>query len=262
MRTCRRIKNVICILEIDPNQKSLLPQHVAQGVGGDPKSTKIKPGTFTNEQEQYLLRCFSLADTDLDGRIDYNDYLRITKLMGVDVNTATATLQRYDANINLKGFTYEVFREIFYDLESQYRRQGDRSYVLLSIEEAEHIRGILHSRDSTFDSFILGENTSLSAATSVGLWLMGDNGVTLLAQSKGFKQQVEQGPHQAMTACYQFINSDIHFDQMGILVLLRVLENTPVRKESSGGTVCVHVGVGGKSAGIAAFLSLQSSQPS
>ena len=54
---------------------------------------------------------------------------------------------------------------------------------------------------------------------------MGDNGVTLLAQSKGFKQQVEQGPHQAMTACYQFINSDIHFDQMGILVLLRVLEN-------------------------------------
>ena len=153
-RTTRRIKNVVCILEIDPHQKNMLPEHLVQTP--QLEGSSFAAGSFTPEQESHLLRIFSLADLDRDGRIDYNDYLRIINNMGIDVNTANVTLQKYDAKIAAQGFTYGVFREIFADLESQYRKQGDRYYVLLSLEEAEHLRGILHSRDTSFDNLILG----------------------------------------------------------------------------------------------------------
>ena len=108
--------------------------------------------------------------------------------------------------------------------------------VLLSLEEAEHIRGVLHARDTTFDYLIPEEayNAAPSVSesvkslaggvvdlsldsidsgpalgqagmTSVGLWLLSDGNATLLGSSKGFAPKREKGPQSAMTACYRYV---------------------------------------------------------
>jgi hypothetical protein len=61
--------------------------------------------------------------------------------------TAQDLLSRYVDDIRrLDGVTYEVFKIMVKDLANQFKKQEGRYYVLLSLEEAEHFRGIIHGR--------------------------------------------------------------------------------------------------------------------
>jgi hypothetical protein len=147
--------------------------------------------------------------------------------MGVTYLTAENVEIRYSSLIALKGgFTYGVFRELVKDVAIQFRKQEGRYYSLLTLQEAEHFRGVLHARQG----FPLIESeTSYWATnqqfTSSALWLMGDMDVTLIGDSLGFQQQKAAAQHSAMVNSFRFMNSESHYDDKGLTVLLRVLES-------------------------------------
>jgi hypothetical protein len=79
-----------------------------------------------------------------------------------------------------------VFKEFVRDLANQFRGQnGNKYYVLLSLEEAEHFRGVLHARQHLDLVTHEANPAEASIATTAALWFMGDIDMSLLATSKG-----------------------------------------------------------------------------
>jgi hypothetical protein len=121
------------------------------------------------------------------------------------------------------GFTYSVFKEVVRDLILQFKKPDGRHFVLLSLDEAEHLRGILHGRGS--DSLLPSESMSAMLTTGA-MWVMGDEDVTMLGTTKGYKRGCA-AQHMSMVNSFRFMNSDVYFNDKCITVLLRVLsENT------------------------------------
>lgn len=146
--------------------------------------------------------------------------------MGVSFLTADSVEFRYSSLIATKGgFTFGVFRELVKDLAVQFRKQEGRYYSLLTLQEAEHFRGILHARQGM--PLIDSEITLWKSGqpfTSCALWLMGDLDVTLVGDSVGYKQH-KSAQHSSMVNSFRFFNSESYYDDNGLTVLLRVLES-------------------------------------
>jgi hypothetical protein len=146
-------------------------------------------------------------------------------MMGIDDLSVDLIMIQYSELMATKGgFTFGVFKELIKDLVMQFRRQEGKYYVLLSLEEAEHMRGIIHARKGK--QLLKGEELISAGAlgrTTIALWMMGDNELVNLGNSKGF-QRANSSQHSAMTNCFRFVNSDTHFDNNSLTVLLRVLE--------------------------------------
>lgn len=123
------------------------------------------------------------------------------------------------------GFTFGIYRDFIRDITLQYRKQTGKYYVMLTLDEAEHFRGVLHARMHT--SLLTSEGNLPNPLTTSALWLMGDNDVVLLAQSKGFQHNgAHAAQHSAMVNSYRFVNSESYYTDNGIAVLLRILENS------------------------------------
>ncbi len=120
------------------------------------------------------------------------------------------------------GITFAVFRDIIRDLMLQFKKPGDRHYVLLSLDEAEHLRGIMHGRQGLA---LLPSEISSCNLTTLAMWIMGDEDMTVLGNTYGFVR----GPapqHSSMVNSYRFVNSDVYFNDRSLNVLLRLLEDS------------------------------------
>ena len=143
-------------------------------------------------------------------------------MMGVDDLTVEVVLMQFSESIQQRGgFTYAVFKELVRDVAMQFRKQEGKYYVLLSLQEAEHFRGVLHARKNftLLNSELMAEQPSTAA-----LWVMGDYDMTLLASSRHYTG-ARSSQHSAMVNTFRFVNSDTHFQSSGLTVLLRVLED-------------------------------------
>ena len=134
-------------------------------------------------------------------------------------------------------FTFDRFRALVKDLASQFKKDEGRYYVLLSLEEAEHFRGFLHGRHG--ETLVpteagTGKNEGLREGekhTTAALWVVADAAAFLLTDSFGFAA-APPAQHAAMVNSYRYLNSDEHFDDQGIIVLLRLLQaNTCEERE-------------------------------
>jgi hypothetical protein len=67
-RNPRRLKNVVMVLEWTPTHLE---------VNQNPRS-KVQPSAFSVEQENQLLRCFQLFDTDDDGKLTIDDLSKVS----------------------------------------------------------------------------------------------------------------------------------------------------------------------------------------
>lgn len=144
-------------------------------------------------------------------------------MMGIDDLSADLIQMQYSVLMSSKGgFTFGVFKEMIKDLAMQFKRQEGKYYVLLSLEEAEHFRGVLHARKNF--SLVRSESPEEPSITTAALWMMGDFEMTLLGSSTKFKR-AHLSQHSAMVNCFRFVNSDTHFDNNSLTVLLRVLES-------------------------------------
>ena len=146
-------------------------------------------------------------------------------MMGVDNLSAELVQMQYKDSIAQRGgFSYAVFKEMVRDVAMQFRRQEGKYYVLLSLQEAEHFRGILHARKN-FP--LLNSELMAESYTTAAMWVMNDYDMSLLASSRHFKS-ANASQHSAMVNSFRFVNSDTHYKNTGLTVLLRVLEDDPV----------------------------------
>lgn len=79
-RTLRRLKNVIVVMEYEPSIKSeelTLRNSFSSGVSKVLGSVGLAHGQFTLEQENILLRCFSMFDVDDDGKLGPDDIKQV-----------------------------------------------------------------------------------------------------------------------------------------------------------------------------------------
>jgi hypothetical protein len=156
--------------------------------------------------------------------------------MGITFVTSEQLLARYADDIRrCNGVTYDVFKNMVRDLANQFKKQEGRYYVLLSLEEAEHFRGVIHGRKglpllpSEAPSTLTTRGASIGGRTTAALWVLADSDATLLGASRGFTS-APPAQHSAMVNCFRFMNSDVFFDYKSLTVLLRVLEASSVEE--------------------------------
>jgi hypothetical protein len=80
-RTLRRLKNVIVVMEYQPSireEEATMRSSVVGGVTKMLGSVGLAGGQFTLEQENILLRCFSMFDTDDDGKLTTQDIKHVS----------------------------------------------------------------------------------------------------------------------------------------------------------------------------------------
>jgi Ca2+-binding EF-hand superfamily protein len=242
-RTLRRLKNVIVVLEYEPNLKGTIIgslvgdlTHAASSVASNMLGGKIplipaEALRWSPEQEALLLRCFTMLDLDDDGKLSQEDILKVMKIMGVDsLSMDIITLQYKDLMLSKGGFTFGVFQEFVKNLTMMFKKQVGKFYVLLSLQEAEHFRGILHSRQHL--PLVSTEMQVPSPGSTACLWFMQENEMTILATSKGFSP-ASSSNHNSMVNSFRFMNSDTHYSEKGLTILLRVLEGEKIENRES-----------------------------
>jgi hypothetical protein len=131
--------------------------------------------------------------------------------------------------------TFDQFKECVRSNSALFRKRDGRYYTLLSLVEAEHLRSILHLRSDR--SSLLSSESSKNigdSVTSVKLWSLCDFDVSLVGSfSRGPAPDAAHAlsskfQHSVMTNCYRFMNSDTSYSDACIVVLLRVLQSSPL----------------------------------
>lgn len=144
-------------------------------------------------------------------------------------------IEAYD--IMMSTMNFDQFKETVRSNSGLYRRRDGRYYTLLSLVEAEHLRSILHLRYNR-SSLLPSESSKTlgDSVTTVNLWSLCDFEVSLFGtfETPGYKQPANANSHAlsgkfqhiVMTNCYRFMNSDTHFSDACLVVLLRVLQSS------------------------------------
>jgi hypothetical protein len=227
--------------------------------------------------------------------------LDILGILHLDAGTVLQALMAFDASQRRNaGINFPAFKAVVASLTAQFKRSentGGKYYALLSLEEAEHLRGVFHARKGApvipKESIPAGHNAHAAAAvaasaptntngkggaqttadtmmaeaagvanwfmavskdaahaieesmharhrrgeniTYVALWMLSDDKMTMLDQTErktvpSERQQVTHPHHISMTNCYRFVNSDTHYSDSAIAVLLRVMEENPMNE--------------------------------
>ena len=111
--------------------------------------------------------------------------------MGIGFVTSEQLLNRYADEIRRQnGLTYDVFKTMVKDLANQFKKQQGRYYVLLSLEEAEHFRGVIHGRRGLpllpSETNTSAPLSAMVAKTTAALWVLADTSAFMLGASSGF----------------------------------------------------------------------------
>ncbi len=133
------------------------------------------------------------------------------------------------------SMNFEAFKAAIKAESNTYRQRDGRYYVVLSLVEAEHLRSVLHLRKDR-SSVLPSESTKGvgEAITNVKLWSLTDFEMTLFGSfSKGSNSAKSntlsaKAQHLVMTNSYRFMNSDTHYTDAALVVLLRILQAAPL----------------------------------
>ena len=130
LRSYRRLKNVICAMEWQPPLGAPMP--MAMGVG------QVK---LTDEQCARVKAAFSYMDEDGDGRVTASELATLGR--AVDLEAVAQIAATVQADLPALG-EVEVLQLVEEQLRSHSEGPGSRYWVLLSLVEAESLRGALH----------------------------------------------------------------------------------------------------------------------
>lgn len=237
-RTARRIKNVIIVLEWNPMANAGLAsakssQKQNQSVYNNPFNSSSTSSLvhLTSDQEIALKRAFDMFDVKKTGRLGSEELKRATNNLGFDttsveemvaqknrlVSSGTTNLMSVMTEV---AYTYEMFKELVQSLISQFKDTDGRYYCVLSLDEAEHLRGIIHGRRG--QSLLTSEAATMDCTSAV-LWALNDNDFTNICSSRNTKK-LSPAHHASMVNSYRFLNCETYFNDHGITVLLRILE--------------------------------------
>ena len=207
MKTHRRLKNVIVIMDFFPSKANL--REVA-AVG--------KP--FTVEQENVLKRAFLGASSDkpgATGSISVSELKEVLRAVDVDVDGSDG--DKFFAQLpDLQSRTI-TFDELKHYLTQRmfYRVQAGRYYVALSLFEAECMRAVIHQQSSL--PLIPGKDTSVALRTER----------TMLDTTYGY-EPAQSFQDSTATSCFRFIDSQVNYQPRELTLLLRSLQNNDLER--------------------------------
>jgi len=171
-----------------------------------------------------------MFDLDEDGKLNQEDLGRVLVILGIEFITPDGLMAMHAENIAAcGGVTFKIFRDICIAVSNMFTRHEGKYYVLLSLQEAEHLRGVFHSRigqplipNEANGVAPISENGKFTAAC---MWLLGDEAVQL-AVSRDYSVS-NPAHHSVMESGYRFLNTELFFDNKALIVLLRALEENP-----------------------------------
>lgn len=147
-------------------------------------------------------------------------------------------MAKVDVSKYPNGISYENFKVIAEDQAALFKRQDGRFYVLLCLDEAEHMRSVLHqmkgkcltSGEPLLNNDILSAisvttNTSHVGQTMATMWCLNDSDALVLGTSCRKLSPLLEAQHKAMVNSYRFMNSAMYFDDTALMGLFRVLYN-------------------------------------
>ena len=200
LKTHRRLKNVIVVMEFCPS-KSML-QDVATGK------------TFPIAQEKILRRAFTSPDGKSTlQRIkvsELKEVLRAVDVIGDDDDEKEKALSRMNLDPN-GTVSFEELKQLL-SQTVQMKVQAGRYYVALSLAEAQCVRLAIHGQHKV--PFVAGTDAIVALRTER----------TLLDASAGF-EDAQTFQYTSSQACYRFIDSAVNFAPKEVSVLLRALQD-------------------------------------
>lgn len=146
-------------------------------------------------------------------------------MMGVETLSAQVIYDKYDEAIRVRGgFTFAVFKELIQDMAKEFRNQEGKFYSLLSLQEAEHFRSVLHARQK---QSLINDELLASTPSTAALWVLHEYDMHLLGTSYLYKSG-NPSQHSSMVNSYRYLNSETYYTNNNLTVLLRILENDPI----------------------------------
>ena len=147
--------------------------------------------------------------------------------MGIDYISSSDVLRNVMSSNVQGGINLVAFKQIVQELVRRFKVQDGRYFVFLTLQEAEYLRCIIHSRDGL--SSILNSEREKPLKTAVAMWIISNEEAILLDSTKNY---VPCAPPQklSMLNCARFVNSDMYFDSNSITVLLRNLEKNKLEE--------------------------------
>lgn len=208
LKTYRRLKNVVVLLDVTPD--------LAQLAFSD-GATQFGKGLVGN-QEEHLLKAFRLFDADGDDRLSYEEMEAFLDSLELDVNREQYHLRNVLERIDTEqrrclGFdqakaviTCRAFNTV----------QSGRYYVALSLVEAEALRGVLHLRQDRPGGGMLldGADTAVALRLANGLCLDASGGYQA---AKPYQQSMAE-------QAYRFLDSDVNFSDRQTTLLFRAFQ--------------------------------------
>ena len=211
MKTHRRLKNVIVVMDFAPSKAGL------QEVASQGKA-------FTPKQEANLKRAFSSADENKSGGISVHELKEVLKAVDVDVegedgDSFLADLHQ-QGTVNAQGeITFEGLKNMLQQ-RKYYRVQDGRYYVALSLFEAECMRAALHQQSGV--PLVPGKDTIVALRT----------GKTMIDASTGY-ESAQTFQDSTAQVCYRFIDSEVNYMPKDLNLLLRGLQNNSCEKRAN-----------------------------
>ena len=210
LNTHRRLKNVIVVMEWVPSVNNLELLTSA--------NSKLPAKNLTPEQEIKLKKAFDYFDVDGDQKINLQELRGVLQALEAgaeDEDDLKAIMKVVDVNKTGKLDLADVRRMI---TQSTFARlQKGRFWLVLSLHEAECIRGHMHNMK--FKPVLPGFDTTLGLR--VGSYLL--DGSYKYEPAFSYQQDTAE-------QCLRFLNSDIYYQERELNLLLRALQVNPIEK--------------------------------
>ena len=223
LNTHRRMKNIIIALEWCPNRKEVIIAEQGPFYGTAALPTPGQPDRVNKqlqaEQEQRLKKSFDLFDTDKNGLLDELELREV--LRAVEAVTPDSEAEEFAPIIKHLLATCSANRRSlnFDDVKSMMintthgRMQAGRFYVVVTLQEAECIRGWIHMQ--RIARVMLIQNAETTLGLRVGSYLL--DGSNKYVPAFAYQQDTAE-------ACLRFADADVYYTERNLALLLRALE--------------------------------------
>ncbi|GAB5356506.1 hypothetical protein AAMO2058_000295800 [Amorphochlora amoebiformis] len=249
----RRLKNVVLILEWQRKKerssrtKSFITRLLSRDMTPmlKRKSLDIPPdiheektkneeddeGILGEMNEKLIQRMFELLDFKKMGYLDGEQLTILARLLG-EGTSPDAECRIHDLMPEVEEghkVDFQDFRNLIVEWSrgdsEETKQNDDRSFVCVSLTEAETIRRLMHARHPVLEDAKLG--------VSIGLRMMPYG--QLLDASPGFDIEWSKGSADMQTAmaCFRFLNCDFFFGDTEVLMLMRGLRMTDTKKRQA-----------------------------
>jgi len=275
----RRLKNVIVVLEWIPNLSKMAEikdeveeatmaaqaaamaaaaaQQASTGKKGSALSaaaaakaalaavsqTKSNLGVLTPDQERILQHAFDLHSTDA---LNHEQIREVLRTLGTDVETAEEMQEIMEAAGKPGSFfaDFDMLKRIVLTRPLE-KFQAGRYYVMVSLLEAETLRGILHARADVFDNEVRHRDFVENANTAIAIRLADFNlredkstnmstnaaqqlaagGARLLSPLEQTGKFLGAKRFQDLTAaqCLRFIDSELYYQERELNCIIQAL---------------------------------------